>query len=63
MIDSPSQLLVAAVVNKGSDTPNGNATHSEGEIVKDKGDTSDGETYKDKSVKEPGHCASSNMKG
>jgi hypothetical protein len=42
--------LVAAIVNEGSDTPNGNATHSEGEIVKDKGNTSEGEAYEHKRV-------------
>jgi hypothetical protein len=49
-------LLVAAVVDKGSDTPNGNATNSEGKIVKDEGDTSDGEAYEYQSVKKAGHA-------
>jgi hypothetical protein len=47
--------LVAAVVDKGSDTGNGNATCSECKGIYDNGNTSEGEAYEDDRVKEVSH--------
>jgi hypothetical protein len=49
--------LVANVVDKGSDTGNGDATCSECKVVKDKGDTRESEAYEDDRVKQVSHFA------
>jgi hypothetical protein len=50
MIVSPSQLLVAGVVDKGSDTGSGYATCSECKGIYYKGNTSESEAYEDERV-------------
>jgi len=52
-------LLVAAVVDKGGDTGNGNATGSECKGIYDNGNTSESEAYEDDGVKKAGHFADS----
>jgi hypothetical protein len=48
-------LFRSAVVDKGSDTGNGYATGSECKGINYKGNTSEGEAYKDDGVKEVSH--------